>query len=463
MKSELLYRNTVEGKADTLLLENKAILSSDTVYNEDDNTLEIKLEYQGFTALLYYSDVEQRDYCFLENENLAKSLIAKFRFPYSDILYSIYDVHNAVSDSRFDTYCFHCLYNEQDVIRAIDSVIAFINRNLSGLTALNDNEQMKNALDSSFDNGLCVASKNKITRQMLIDNPSKYYPKHDFNLYILRSSETAFTNHIYNGKVKALQQFYKRESKHNHLLTFEERYLEYLFENDFSVANEEVVKRVKCQEKTSGYLNRVTTITSLLSLLLGMGLTFLIEGLVKNRLEQEYYLLLPVEISSFLHFAFYTMSFSVIIYEPVKRIVIRRRKEYDNSKSKTEKRINVVLAVIGVVLVFATSGYVYLSAQKTVGINEESVYYCQKIGNVEILSLDEVKFYMIEGYSVDDSFYDAYGDKRIVVVRDNGDYVDSDYLDSIDVPKSLVNSLDYEASFKTLDDFCEYIENADFK
>lgn len=457
MNFELQYRQALESKINSVLFENRNILNSAVEYNEDEQRLAITLEYENFTAMLFYLDSNDYGYTFLENENTEKCLITKFKFPYSDIVYSIYDVHNCVDDKKFDTYIFHCIYSECELVRAVDTIIAFINRCYSKLIAINNDDEMKARLDASFDNGLALASK-KITREKLLQNPEKYYDKHDFNLYLFRSAETVFTNHINNGKTKALQRFYASESKKNHLLTYEERYLEHLFENDFCVADDELVNRVQIQEKTSGRLNHASTVSTIISIILALALNILIALITENKIEKSYYLFKDVEIELIIPLVFYIISFSAIINEPIKRIIMKNKQGYNDEQTKDDKKIYAWLAVAGVVVIIAVSVFLHFDYQKAVGINNSEIYYCQKLGRVERLSYDDVSFFMIEGDYVGDGDYsNTDADKRIVIVRDNDyeNYYVSDYLEYISVPGEILNSLEYDGSYYDLDSFCK--------
>lgn len=458
MTYELQYRGALESKINELACDRK-ILSHSEEYDEDQGALKITLNYEGFRVTLTYSSDDHRGYTFLENENIEKCLITRFEFDYSDIIYSIYDVHNAVLDNKFDTYVFHCLYNEAQVLEAADRVFGFINRNYSILCAVNGNEQLQQRLDSSFDRGLELVSK-KITREKLRENPEKYYNRLESDLFYLRHTETVITDHMNNGSTKALQRFFTRESKRNNLLTFEERYLEYLFENDFSVADQDVSERVRKQEKTSGSLKRAETAAILISLVLAVALNFLIAYLCESRIEEKYWLLRNIELDSITPFALYIAGFCAIIHPLLKHFAMKRRTDYD---IKADGRVNAVIALIGVVVIALTSTYLYFDYQKAVGFNEDGIYYCQHMGKVETLSYDEVKLYQIEGYYLEDSDYynNAYADKVIVLVKDNDfeDYYDSDYMGELEIPKSFYDTLKFEDSFSTFEDFEAFAES----
>lgn len=458
MTYALQYAGALELKINELACDRK-ILSHNVEYDEDKEILKAALDYEGFRVILTYSSNNHQGYTFLENENVEKCLLTRFMFNYSDIIYSIYDVHNAVLDSKFDTYDFHCLYNQAQVLEALERVIGFINRNYNLLCAVNTNEKLQQRLDSSFDRGLELVSK-KITREKLKQDPEKYYEKHEVNLYFFRSTETVFTDHMNNGSTKALQRFFARESKLNHLLTYEERYLEHLFENDFNISDRDVMERVNKQERTSGSLKKAETAATLVSLVLSVALNLLIAYLCESRLEEKYWLLYDIELDSIVPFVFYIAGFCAIIHPVFKYFAMRKRDDFD---IKADGKLNAVVALVGVIAVALTSVYLTFDYQKAVGINENEIYYCQHMGKAEILSYDDVKLYLIEGsYNEEwDTYSDAYPDKQIILVKDNDfeDYYVSDYMEYLDVPKSFFDTLKFEDSFENFEAFDTFAQS----
>ncbi len=250
MAEELLYKTALEEKISSFVVSDGDIVNYDSRYNEKKKCLEITLNYRDFTVLMYYSKFDLYGYSFLENDNSQNQLVTKFLFSFSKIPYSIYDVHNAVDDRVFDTYDFHCLYNESRLLEAADTVFAFISRNKNLLFSINENETLKNKLEASFDRGLKLASK-KITREKISQDPEKYLYNHDVALYLYRTGESTLTDAVNHSKKGQFQRFFAKESKKDRLLTYEERYLEYLYENDFNAADGKVEERVKTQQSVS--------------------------------------------------------------------------------------------------------------------------------------------------------------------------------------------------------------------
>ena len=454
MKTAIPYHNYIENKIDSICYENKSILGHTISVNDDNYNMDITLIYNSFTVKMYYSEASTSDYSFMESENTGKALITKFEFPFLDIPYSIYDIHNTVDDKVFRTYAFHCLYNEEAVGKAIDTIIAFIDRNIDKIDSISSSEWMQKKLNDSFENGLSVASK-KITPEKLKQDPEKYLERHNDNLYLLRYQETAFTNHITQNSSREIQKFYKHHLKKNTLLTYEERYLEHLFENDFNYTDEDVVNDVKKNSKVSKKIGNATSIAIFVSLVFSLAINLFIGSTIEKRLEENYILLKEVSLDSVFKILPMLFGFIMIIHRPVEYLMMKRSKDYDNTQSPYDKKINAVIALIGVVIIAGSSIYYYYDYQKNVGLGDHDIYYCQSIGKAEQLSYDNVKLYLIEGDYYGDDYSSTDDDKRIVLVKNDNykNYFVSDYL--MDMPRSYREKLDYAERFETLDHFCD--------
>lgn len=449
------YTEFAENKISAIIFENRNILNHKVDFDSDINILNITLFYQGFTVLMKFGRDITEGYSFVENTNTDRALITKFEFPFSKIPYSIYDVHNTVSDPVFCTYDFHCLYGDKSIDSAFDTVIEFINRNEKIISEINGNAQLRKKLEDSFENGLRVASK-KITPEMIDENPDKYLHKHDLNLYFLRSAETAFTDFVNGKKTKTLQKFYISHHKKNNLLTYEERYLDYLYENDFNLTNEDFVEEVEKREKSSSHINGKESVTTLISLIISFAVNLLLGILTEHKLEESYFLLKEITIDSIIPLLISAVFMTLVLRFPVDYIFSKRNKESGISFTGNDKKAYAVTAVIGIVLFAVTNCFVYFDYQKNVGLGENNIYYCQEYGKAEILEYDEIKLYLIEGNYYGDEYSNYDEDKRIAVVKndDYENYFISDYLTEIEMRGSYRDSLDYAGKFSSLDDFC---------
>ena len=453
--SVIQYENTVIEKISSIINENRNIVSHSQEYDEKNNCLDITLIYNGFTAVLSFGEEVTKGYSFAESKTLGSSLITKFKFPFSKIPYSIYDIHNTVNDYEFVTYDFHCLYNKAAVKSAFDTVIAFINRNEKSIADIGSNDALKEKLESCYSHDLKKVSK-KIKRENFEEKLEKNTDNHDIDLYFYRYGEYEFTNFIYKGQTKQLQKFYAKNSKKDTLLIYEERYLEHLFENDFKNVNKNFANEVKEQNAIAKSLEKKDSITFFIGFALSVAMTIIIAVIVESKLEEKYLLLKEVEINSIIPILIGTIGFTAMLYMPIDDIFTKFSKKHTSETEKNSISAYAITIAIGLVIVGTCGTYQYFHFQKNVGLGENDIYYCQSLGKTQILSYDDVRFYLIEGDYFDGNEYISTDDaKRIVFVKDDDyrDYFISDYLDYIEMPNSRRDSLNYTGKFKTLDDF----------
>lgn len=454
MINAIPYYEFIENKISSICLENKNILSRKISFDEESDNLIITLIYNGFTVKLKYGDTITEDYSFLEDDNMGKSLIPKFIFPFSEIEYSVYDIHNAVEDSIFRTYAFHCLYDEASVGKALETVISFINRNEEKIRSISGSQRLQKELNESFESGLKIASK-KITTDKIKENPKKYLSNHDIDMYYLRIAETAFTSHITKNTTRELQNFYRKQTKKNKLLPFEKRYIDYLYKNDFKNTDADAVESVKKNQKISSKIEKSNSFIYIISLIFALALDILIGSFIEKRIEKNYLLLEEVTLDNIFIIVFLTIGFYLVLNNPLKRLFMRKKEGYDSKSTKLDIKTNAILAVAGVVIIIASGTFSYFDYQKNVGLGEKDIYYCQKLGKAEILPYDDVKLYLIEGTYYGNDYSDTDDDKTIAVVV-NDDYENcfvSEYLTEIDMKNSYRDSLDYAGKFKSIEDF----------
>ncbi len=454
MNDKIAYYDFVEHKINSLCLENKNILNHKTTIDEQSDNLIITLIYDSFTVKMKYGTAITEDYSFMESENIAKSLIPKFLFAFSVIEYSLYDIHNTVEDNIFRTYAFHCLYDKTAVGDAFDTIISFIDRNYDKISEINSSTHLQNKLNDSFESGLKITSK-KITPDKIRENPDKYLHSHDTDMYFFRFQETVFVSNIINKSSRALNSFYIRQSKKRTLLPFENRYIHYLLKNDLTNTDNDTIERVKKNQNISKTINISNAITMIISLISALAFGIAIGSLIEKKLEKDYFLLREVTLDHTLALIFLTVGFSMILEKPVTLLFMRKKKGYDNASSKRDKKIDIIFSIIGVAVITLSCTFFYFDYQKNVGLGKNDVYYCQKLGKVQILPYNKIKLYLIEGCYYDDEYSDTDADKKIAVVVNN-DYKNcfvSEYLTEIDMPDSYRDSLNYEKKYKSIEEF----------
>lgn len=443
--SNLPYEDVIEKKIDEIANSNSNIVSHLTKYNNEDDMLEITLCYRDFTVEMKYNDYMSQGYTFMENFESGSCLVTKFVFPFSKIPYSIYDVHNAVEDEIFVTYDFHCLYNEKDIENAFNTIIDFINRNESRISSINDSSSRKELLEKSFTNAISVAAK-KLDLTDFDDDLQGSIMTLDDKLYTLRMGETAFTDFITKGKVNALQRFYTVHSKKNELLTYEERYLEHLYKNDFKNTNTEFENEIKERAKVSKGMSRTTTIIGLISLFLAIVFSIFSSDIISDKIFEQYVVLNDIEIRV-IPIALLSVGFGCFVGS-IYSLLFDKKAKKDSSKKDIVKAISI-FSIIGVIFIGIGTGVQYLYAQRNIAIGSNDIYICTGLHTPKTYNFDESKLYLVNDIEADDQY------AVVVINNDYNDYYMTDcFGDETNETKNAVTSCpSYSGSFNSIEEF----------
>ncbi len=312
-----------------------------------------RLEYDGFCVLIKYGEACLEGYSFLEGSEFSKCVVTKFIFPFSETPFSVYDVHNAVDDNVFTTYDFHCLYKPEDITNALKTVFDFIIRNKIELERVNTDTEFQGRLEASFAGGLKIASK-RITPQKLKDNPEKYLSSHDVDLYFLRHQNDVFCDFVYKGKRGALERFFAKESKRKRLLPFEERYLEYLFKNDFEIPNTAVSNEVKGRIKNTKKVKFASTLSVAISVFIALFIDYLFYEFI---FPTAFNITPSEEGTITFDLIFYTLGIVLFIGKPIEYLLLNKKELYEKRSKKSAfwcTIIGILLILTGFVIQYFT-------------------------------------------------------------------------------------------------------------
>lgn len=429
-------------------LERQAVLKGANVtFSQEKNLINADVEFSGFTVKIKYTNEMSSGYSFLEGTEIAKCLLTKFKFSFSNISYSIYDIHNTVDDKIFTTYDFHSIYNANDLTNAIDTVFDFITRNYDKISSIPDDMPMQAKLIESFEKGLAVAKK-KVTPEMYCSDVEKYEESLDIALYFLRYNETAFTDFIVKGKVNQLQRFYAKNSKKCKLLPFEERYLEYLYEHDFKVCDEKITNDTKDKYKTSRLANKSSNTAILISLALGFITNFLTDYIINATALAGYTTFCSFSRVDTIIYFLLLLGFYLLICTPVEKLIKSKKGIY---RKRTPLTI-ILLVVFGVALVAGGITLDVYDTEKAVAVSSDDVFV-NSHNEKQHYSYDKIKFYLIEGEYYDGEYLSGDDYKSYVMIINN-DY--ENYYQSYsysDLKSVIETNATIEHSFKTIEDF----------
>lgn len=453
MKKVLKFQNSVRERIESFALLDGRVRNNDISLNEDDAALTAVLDFDGFRVKIEYFDYKAyRGYNFLEdNKANGECLNTTFIFPFSELEYSIYDVHNAVDDREFVPLEFHTINERQFADEAVDTVTSFISRHIDELNKCS--EDIKARLDESFENGVKLASRRLSVDE--IKTNKKKFEKHRQNMYCYRYDQSYFINFICRGKTGALQRWLARMSAKGYLFTFEERYFEYLMENDFCVDNEKLKKRLKKNEKNELHLMLYEAVLIVLCTICGGAIMLLCSEISERIFFEGYEKLHGFGMFTTLPLIIMAIAFQGVLIPVVKKLfskdknlVIPYEKLFDG------KRYIRVIAVIVIILTAVSE--VFLSS-RCIAVNQDNFYYCDSVGNQKYVEFSDVQLFIVEGWYDDNGEYHQETEYVLVFDKDYDNFIEF-YSD--DYERLPVDKLNFSGEYKTMQefekDYCSY-------
>lgn len=425
-------------------------------FSQEKGKITAKITFKDFTAEIAYSLGDTQGYTFLESSSVAGCLLTKFKFPFSPIAYSIYDIHNAVDDKIFITYDFHNIHNSKELSNALETVFAFMVRNYDRISSISTDVQMQKRLNDYFKKSLDTVMK-KVSLDEYCSNTEKYEKKYYNGLYVLRCQATEFTDFILHGKVKKLQRFYAKTKK---LLPFEERYLEYLYQTDFAV-DENIKIVVENNTKYSNVMNCAARISLVIGVALMLITHFIVKYITEKVLFDGFTLFCENAFAEDLLFLLLGFGYTILLLFPVFNI-LEKKKDIEINVTKTPVTFAVTAFTLICAIVFLSGG-IALDVYKTeniVALSDESVYVFRD-GKKNYYSYDDVDFYLIEGEYYDDVEYiddEDYKQYILVVDGDFENYYASNY-DYENLKDKIENKTQIKQSFKSYNEFEDAISN----
>lgn len=344
---------------------NPSVIFNEVVNTEDDYT-QGSLKFDNFTVFFRCHDGGS-GYSFMEvpmfedNRSAPMGCVeatyeALFKFDFSQIPFSIYDIHNAINDQNFRTLCFHNIITEENAVDAIFEILNFISKNEYQINQIGINENLQKTLLDNYFYDENVFDK-KLDINKFNEDIETNAELHEVVMGIHLAIQDGVYKFLLTGNNKQLVKEFNKAEKKNDLITFEKRYEKYLYDNNFpkpdNKTSHEIIQKRKSTKATKLYSGFILVLGMVCSLILSEVLT---DFLVKTYHPDS--LFLTCVGSGFLNL---TLIFGIIliffafayklplnfIKNKVERIF---KKEYD----KIILIIGIVLTIIGVCSFFNT-------------------------------------------------------------------------------------------------------------
>lgn len=420
-------------------------------YDEDACLITASIKYSGFTAMIRYSNTLLESYSFIESEYLGNSIVTAFKFAFSPIEFSIYNIHNIVDDQTFVTYDNHCVYAKEDVDSTIDTIFDFIGRNSQKASKIAENGDMQEALLQSAKHDLGIVAKNVDFDRFAEYSDNNLIEKCNSRLYTYRCGDETFKKHILTGAKSEIQKWLAKKSAKNKLLDYEKRYFDYLIANDFEASNTQFNDSVSEQDKRSSIVSKISLVSVMVSMFAAYGISYLIEKIVLNSIEAKGYSPLYANNFDFIPILVLTVGIDILIGIAALNIILKKKDLTTLIEGKTTK---IICAVLGTAIIIGGCVFAYFDAQKNIALGENDVYICEHWNEAEHVKYDEIKFYKIDDKETDSEEY--------ILVKDN-DYKNySTFFKSDDLSKDAQALFEKKVKVeKTYSTFREFTDEFD--
>ncbi|MBQ9912849.1 MAG: hypothetical protein IJO73_01335 [Clostridia bacterium] len=407
------------------------------IFDEKTNEEIISIKFKGFDAYIYVGDNLTYGYPLFEDTQdlTGYSILTRFKFDFSSYYFSPYDIHNVINSKDFETLDFHNLQDEEDVLKAIKTLLDFIEKNLAAIKDISANLILQKQLKDNYEHDLSVVSE-RITAEKLKENFRKYSEKHENNLYFLGYANLTY-NFAKTDKYRELDKYFKRKSKKGKLIVFEQRLYEHLKNNGYEPVSEKTKINTEKQFKKIRRSLWIEIPAYIIGGILAIVTLVAVEELTAATLPDGLYRLLGIGESSEFSFFIFLICYRYFLIRIFEALFAK--KVYSSEKDKkAEKTATAVLTVICLIAIILCTSYNYFFKVCTVALHDSGIYVGTQAKN-EILPFenDRVEFFIIEGYTDGENgtYYDSHENKELYLT------VDKDYEGYIigvyDTPEEL--------------------------
>ena len=440
------------------------------VVNTDEDYTQGSLKFDSFTVLFRCHNGGS-GYSFMEvplfdDTNSAPmgcteaTYEALFKFDFSEIPFSIYDIHNAINDQNFRTLCFHKIITEENAVNAASEILDFISKNEYQIDQLGTDENLqKMLLDNYFYDEKVFDKKFDINK--FNEDIETNAELHEVIMGLGLNIQDGVYKFLLTGNNKLLVKQFTKAEKKNDLILFEKRYEKYLYDNNFQKPDNEFTKELKSNKKSY----KITKLVNALILIAGFVIGIVLSEVLSELLVKAFYkddLFLGYTSSGFTSI-FFIIGFVLLAF------AIAYKLPFDFFKNKIEKiykkEYNKVVLIVGIAMVIIGSICItYTFKNHAIYINENDVLY---IDNKPTTDSDNVEFILIKGYEYEDEnnkivYCDAIEDRDLLYVFD-GEYeyyqycqIYSEDLTVTNHALSRIKKADCTlSSYRTLEEFAE--------
>ena len=439
------------------------------VVNTEENYTEGSLKFENFTVLLRCHGGGS-GYPFMESPMFEDKISAPmgcveatyealFKFDFSQIPFSIYDIHNAINDQNFRTLCFHNIITEENAVDAISEILDFISKNEYQINQIETNENLQRAiLDNYFYDEKVFDKKFDINK--FNEDIETNAELHEVIMGIHLPIQDGVYKFLLTGNNKQLVKEFNKAEKKNNLITFEKRYEKYLYDNSFKKPEGKMIKALEEGDKISTITKFFNIVLVLISFVAGVVLSDICEKLLVNIFYSNDIFLGYTSsgvLNLLLVLGVVLISFGITYKLPFKFIKNKVSRMFKKEYEKPLIIVGLVSLVIGAICIANTF------INHGIYIRNDVLYIENKTPNENL----DVEFIFIKGYEELNEngkkiYYDDIESRELLYVFD-GVYEDYQYCviysEDFTVTNRVLNQLKKAdcklSSYRTIEEFAE--------
>ncbi|MBE6794997.1 MAG: hypothetical protein E7533_00235 [Ruminococcaceae bacterium] len=249
------------------------------VANTDEDYTQGSLEFEGFTVIIRCHK-NHTGYAFMEEPlfeetnqttfgTVEATVEARFKFDFSPILFSIYDIHNIINHNDFRTLCFHKIVDENGIIKAIGEILDFTSKHNRFISNVSKDKNLQKQLITNYFEDERVFDK-KFNEENFNSDIEENAELHEILMGIHLPIESGVYKFILTGNYKQLVKQFDKAEKKNNLIIFEKRYQKYLYDHSFQNVDESISKKMQARSKKHFWTTLLYIICFVLNAIIGL-------------------------------------------------------------------------------------------------------------------------------------------------------------------------------------------------
>lgn len=455
------------------ILENFALNNGNLPFykiipNQDDEYVGA-IKFDSFMAYFTFAENHMFGYSFMEtpfhDENVTfgrdVALLTRFKFDFSEIEFSPYDIHNVINSHEFVTLDFHEIRNLEDAENNMSVILNFINKNLVAIRNIATDVNLQNKLLDNYFSDQKALDK-KFDKEEFYEDIKLSMTAYDLSLYLHCDLQEGIDRFLCVGNYSPLIKKAIKLEKKGKITVFEKRYTDYLVENGYPTPDNNTKQKRLDVKKKNGWNGIVLAISVVLSFICSIFILTVTEEKATEYFFANKNLIATIEedVSFFLLIIGLVLLFArVLLFIPA----LREKSQYGSLFANDKKWILKLVSVIAIVLTVISPFILALNIKNNSFHLENNQLYYEN----HTIEKSRVEFIYIQGYfDVDDAgneiFVNGPDVSSYYVVLD-GDYENCSYCwglfdDNGFENRALIKSLE-QAGYK----FTSYKTESEFR